>query len=143
MEAAEAMITVKKWKLNSLAAIIVMVGSGCSLLEPVAPEKLVERRALQYWNARIEGRLDKAYLFTAPSYRAVHNLDLYKSRFGGATGVKSVDPVRVTCEPMRCTVSLKLSSNLKLPMVDLSDLVSYYEETWLLEDGVWWRYEEL
>ena len=137
------MIMEKKWNLKLLAAIITVVGSGCSVWEPVAPEKLVEQRALQYWSARIEGRLDKAYLFTAPSYRAVHSFDLYKSKFGGATGVKSVQPARVSCEPMRCTVSLKLSSNVALPMVNLRDLVSYYDETWLLEDGVWWRYEEL
>lgn len=137
------MFNEKSWKLKQSVVIIVGILCGCSSFEPPKPEQVVEQRALQYWKARVEGRLDKAYLFTSPSYRAAHNFDLYRARFGQGGGLKSAEPVRASCEPARCIVTLKMISNVAIPMANLPNLVSYYEETWLLEDGDWWRYEEL
>lgn len=131
------------WKSKSLLAIIATSFVGCAALAPATPEKAVERRATQYWQLRIEGRIDKAYLLTSPAYRAVRSAEQYKTRFGSGAAIKSAEVVNVTCEAAKCSARMKLTASVALPMVNLSEIVTYVDEPWLLEEGSWWRYEEL
>jgi hypothetical protein len=137
------MLKKMNWKpMSPLAIMVALSLTACASLTPQTPEKLVEKRATQYWKARIEGRIDSAYALISPAYRAVRSTDQYKARFGKGS-VKATEVVGVTCEPQKCSVKMKLVAGVALPMIDLRELVTHVDEVWLLEDGNWWRYEEL
>ena len=131
------------WKSKSLLAIIAGSLVGCAVLEPTTPEKAVEKKATEYWQQRIQGKLDKAYLFASPSFRAARSVEQYKNRFGSGAAIKAAEVQSVTCETAKCSVRMKLKASVALPMVNLNELTTYVEEAWVLEDGSWWRYEEL
>ncbi len=137
------MLEKMSWKSKSLLAIIATAFAGCAALEPPTPEKAVEARAMQYWKTRIEARIDQAYLLTSPSYRAARTADQYKARFGSSAAITKAEVVNVACEATKCSARMKLTASVALPMVNLKEIVTYVEEPWILEDGSWWRYEEL
>lgn len=117
--------------------------TACAVVAPESHEKAVEKRAAQYWQSRIEGRFDKAYALTSPSFRAVRTAEQYKARFGGGSSIKSAEVVRVTCEEKKCSANMKLVAAITLPVVNLSNITTYLDEPWILEEGSWWRYEDL
>jgi hypothetical protein len=128
--------------LVSLAALAVTL-SGCAAFAPLPPEKSVELRAKQYWQARIDGKFDKAYEFNTPAFRAARTPEQYRTRFGSSAMVKEVGVYSVTCEPLKCTARMQLTAQLNLPLLNIGNMNTYLDEVWLLEDGTWWRYEEL
>lgn len=137
------MLKQMNWKPTSPLAIIVALSlTACASLTPQTPEMLVEKRATQYWKARIEGRIDSAYQLTSPAYRSVRSADHYKKQLSGGA-VKTAEPVKVTCEPQKCIVKMKLVAGIALPMIDLREIATHVDEVWILEDGSWWRFEEL
>ncbi len=137
------MLKKMNWKPKSLLVMIVASSlTACANLVPQTPEKQVEKRATEYWKARLEGRFNSAYALISPAYRSVRSADDYKTRFGGGS-VKSAEVVRVTCEPQKCVVKVKLVAGVAVPGLNLGELATHVDEVWLLEDGSWWRYEEL
>jgi hypothetical protein len=131
------------WKPQPLLAMIAALSlTACTTLAPQTPEAAVEKRVEQYWSARIQGRLDGAYALINPAYRSVRSVDQYRAQFGSGS-VKTAEVVNVTCAPQRCTVKMKLVAGVALPMINLRELVTHVDEVWLLEDGSWWRHEEL
>ena len=117
--------------------------SGCASLTPQPPEKVVESRAMKYWQARLEANLDKAYTYANPAFRAARTVEQYKTRFGSGAMVKEVEVYKVTCEPLKCTARMQLTAQLNLPMLNIGTMKTYVDEVWVLEDGSWWRFEEL
>ncbi|XVJ68802.1 MAG: hypothetical protein HEQ39_03475 [Rhizobacter sp.] len=130
--------------LTRVTAAALLIGlSGCATTGASTPEQAVEARAKSYWDARVKGQTDKAYSLLAPSYKAVRTLDQYKAKFGTAAMIKSFEVAKVTCEPLKCTATLKLGVQAALASLNLPEIATYVDEVWLLEDGSWWRYEEL
>ena len=137
------MLKKMNWKPKSLLVMIVASSlTACASLSPQTTEMQVEKRATEYWKVRIEGRFNSAYELISPAYRSVRSPSDYKTRFGGGS-VKAAEVVRVTCEPQKCVVKVKLVAGVALPGLNLSELATHVDEVWLLEDGSWWRYEEL
>jgi hypothetical protein len=131
------------FKLAYLSAALSVALAGCASFAPQTPEKAVEARAMQYWQARINGKLDEAYTYAPPAFRAATTIDRYKSRFGSAALVKEVAVYSVTCEPLKCVARMQLTAQLNLPMLNIGNMNTYVDEVWVLEDGSWWRFEEL
>jgi hypothetical protein len=131
------------FKAAYFSIAITVALSGCASFAPQPPEKVVESRAMKYWQARLEGKLDRAYGFTTPAYRAARPLEQYKSQFGSAAMVKEVEVYKVTCEPLKCFARMQLTAQLNLPMLNIGNMKTYVDEAWVLEDGTWWRFEEL
>ena len=49
---------------------------------------------------------------------------------------------QVNCEAERCTVRIRLNSKILLPAYRrLPDVVSYFDENWVREDGQWWYFD--
>ena len=117
--------------------------SGCAILTPKTPEQQVEQRAGEYWKARIEARTQDAYQLLTPGYRASHTLEQYKVQAGVGTSIHSFAVEDVTCEPEKCAVKLKVFAKPALPLSGLGGtlMVTYLDDTWLLVDGRWWRFE--
>jgi len=38
---------------------------------------------------------------------------------------------------------MQLTAQLNLPMLNIGNMKTYVDEVWVLEDGSWWRFEEL
>ena len=73
----------RKLGISAVAAGAMLV-AGCASMEPAKPEEIVAKRSQAFWNARAEGRVDKAYALTSPAYRKVHTLEEFQKLFGNA-----------------------------------------------------------
>ena len=112
--------------------------TGCATMS--GPERTVEVRATEYWQARLEGRPDLAYELTTPSHRQLRTLPQYRSKFPGL-GAKSAEVADVTCEAERCVARIKLKVQPGLAMVKLDAVDMYLDDVWVLEQGQWWHFE--
>ena len=126
-----------------VAAAVVLLAAGCASLGSVKPEDAVKQRAENYWKARAAGQVDKAYALTSPSYRRVHTFDQFKMQFGNAAGIRGASVVKVDCEPEKCTVRTKVETTPALMGVSVGTIATHLDEIWLLEDGQWWRYQDI
>lgn len=113
---------------------------GCAALQP-APESVVEKKAAEYWQARRQGQLEDAYALTAPSYRKLRTLEQFRVQFGNA--IADVQVVKVSCEPEKCTVRVKIGMAPVLERAKVGTIATHLDEVWLLEDGQWWRHHDL
>lgn len=131
------------FKLASLSVVMAVAMAGCASFGPQTPEKAVELRAKQYWQARIDGKLDKAYAYAPPAFRAAKTVVQYKSQLGSSSLVREAEVYSVTCEPLKCVARMQLTAQLNLPIANIGSMKTYVDEVWVLEDGSWWRFEEL
>lgn len=125
-----------------LAAMAAAALAGCATISST-PEKAVQQRASEYWKARVAGDHAKAYALSSPSYRKLQTVEQFSMQFGSAASLKGAEPVNVTCEPEKCTVRIKISAAPALAGMNLGTIDTHLSETWLLEDGQWWRYHDL
>ena len=125
------------------AAAVVLFAAGCASLGASKPEDAVKQRAEAYWKARAAGQVDKAYELTSPSYRKVHTFDQFKMQFGNGASIKGVSVVKVDCEAEKCTVRTKVEAAPALMGVSVGTIATHLDEIWLLEDGQWWRYQDI
>ena len=126
-----------------IAAAVVLFAAGCASLGASKPEDAVKQRAEAYWKARAAGQVDKAYELTSPSYRKVHTFDQFKMQFGNGASIKGVSVVKVDCEAEKCTVRTKVEAAPALMGVSVGTIATHLDEIWLLEDGHWWRYQDI
>lgn len=125
-----------------LAAVAAVTFAGCATLA-ASPEQAVEQRSGEYWKARIAGDYAKAYGLTTPSYRKLHTLEQFRMQFGAGAALQGASVVNVTCEPEKCTARIKINAAPALAGMNLGTIATHLSETWLLEDGQWWRYQDL
>lgn len=124
-------------------ALASLVLAGCAALGSANPEQQVERRASEYWAARVASQVDKAYALSTPSYRKLHTLDQFKQQFGGGANIQSANVMNVSCEAEKCTTKIKLSVKPLIIGLNLGTIDSFVDEVWLLEEGHWWHYQDL
>lgn len=116
--------------------------AGCAAFSPATPEQIVQKRASQYWQARIAGKYEQAYKLSTPSYRKLKTAEQFRMQFGPGVSVRAAEVAGVVCEPQKCTVKMKISATPALPGLKLGTIPMYMDEVWLLEDGQWWIYQE-
>ena len=126
-----------------IAAAVVLFAAGCASLGASKPEDAVKQRAEAYWKARAAGQVDKAYELTSPSYRKVHTFDQFKMQLGNGASIKGVSVFKVDCEAEKCTVRTKVEATPALMGVSVGTIATHLDEIWLLEDGQWWRYQDI
>jgi hypothetical protein len=97
------------------------------------PEKTVEIRAQERWDALRAGQFEKAFSYLTPSTRSTLPLEVFRGRISGASWI-DVRVVKVVCEPEVCDVSVKIDYFV-LPNLRDSQVVS---EKWILDQGKWW-----
>ena len=117
--------------------------SGCAALSPSTPEQVVQKRATDYWKARVAGQVDKAYALSTPSYRKLRTPAQFKMQFGVGANVEAAEVTKVNCEAEKCTVQVKLDVKPALLGLKIGTISTYFDEAWLLEDGQWWHYQDL
>lgn len=125
----------------TIVALSALALAGCAALAPATPEQTVEKRATEYWQARIKGQAENAYDLSTPAYRKLRTLAQFRQQFG-VGGVESAEVVGVTCEPQKCTAKMKIGAKPALIGMKLGTIPMYLDEIWLLEDGQWWHHQE-
>ncbi len=125
-----------------LALLAATVLAGCASLAPQTPEEQVRQRAEARWAALVKRDFDTAYTYAPPSFRAVVPQSKYGTRFGSAARWKGVQVHEVRCEPERCTVKLRVETEVLRAPFTGHVVTTYFDEVWVREDAQWWRYEE-
>ena len=126
-----------------LVCASVVLLTACASFKPKTPEEVVKERASARWQAMISGDFAKAYTYMAPSYRKIASLSRFASGIGTAVTWKAVEVVRVTCEPEKCSVRIKIESQPNVPTLFRGTITTGGDEEWLLEDGQWWLHQKL
>lgn len=124
------------------ASIVSLVTVGCATMEST-PEQAVTKRANDYWAARASGDYAKAYQLLTPSYRKLRTQEQFRSQFGSGAAIKGGEVYKAECEPEKCTVRIKITASPALMNVKVGTISTFVDETWLLEDGRWWRHQGL
>lgn len=117
--------------------------SGCAALSPSTPEQIVQKRATDYWKARMAGQVDKAYALSTPSYRKLRTKAQFTMQFGAGANAEGAEVTKVSCEAEKCTAQVKLDVKPALLGLKIGTISTYFDEIWLLEDGQWWHYQDL
>ena len=132
---------------RSLSAVALALGAlamaGCAALAPSTPEQIVQKRATEYWQARMAGQVGTAYALSTPSYRKLRTEAQFKMQFGAGVSVQAAEVAKVTCEAVKCTARMKISVNPVLLRMNAATIATHVDEIWLLEDGQWWRHQDL
>lgn len=132
---------------HPLAALVLVFStvtlSGCAIFTPSTPEKIVEKRATEYWNARIAGQYEKVYALSAPSYRKLRTEPQFKTKFGSSASIERAEVSKIECSTDKCNVQLKVGVKPAIPGVKLGTIDTFVNEIWLMEDGKWWHYQEI
>lgn len=114
--------------------------AGCAAFAPKSPEDLVRERAQERWDALIAGDFEKAYGFLSPASRGVVSLPQFRASIGAAVSWKSAKVHSVVCEqPDRCKVTMLVKYAPMLPRPRVGTIETSVDETWLLDQGQWWR----
>ena len=126
-----------------LAAMVLVAGCA-STMSSVPPEEAVRARAEQRWQALVQDDFAKVYAFTAPSYRKIHSLEHFRDKKQGAP-MKWVGAriLQIDCDAAKCVIEAEWESKLAIPFRFNGTLKSALRETWVLEDGKWWMFENL
>ncbi|MDA8453514.1 hypothetical protein M4R22_01945 [Acidovorax sp. GBBC 3334] len=112
-------------------------------MSPATPEQVVAQRANEYWKARIAGQYDKSYALTPPSYRKAYTREQFARQFGTAASVINAEVTGVQCELEKCSAKIKLTAKPFIIGLKLDAIDTYLDEAWILEDGQWWRFQDL
>lgn len=120
-----------------------LVLGGCAAFAPATPEQAVQKRAGNYWKARVSGQVDKAYALSTPSYRKLRTPEQFKMQFGAGASVQSAEITQVTCEAEKCNTQVKLGVVPALAGIKMGTIYTYLDETWVREEGEWWHYQDL
>jgi len=134
-----------RWVRTAAVGIFVAVAAGCASIGAGSrpAEQVVLERAQARWNALVERDWNAAYPYLTPAYRAVVPLKRYGNQFTGPVQWESAKAQSAACEEKRCTVKVEITFRALLP--GHMDRVSstYLDETWVLEDGEWYKFEAL
>jgi len=120
--------------------------AGCAALTPApqTPEDIVLARANARWAAMLKADFTTAYGYLAPGVRALVTEKAFAGRYGGQSRWSSAEATRVTCPTdSKCVASIKIATKLFMPHFKGDTVPTYFDETWVLQDGQWWLYANL
>lgn len=115
---------------------------GCASLGDAGktPEQIVSERVEARWAALLAGDFEKAYSFTAPSYREAISYERYRAQAGSAVNRQGAELVKVVCEAERCEATVRINYTLVLRQRDGMQH-THVTERWVSEKGGWWLYQ--
>lgn len=134
----------RAWRLAPLLAAAWLVGCAALAPTPQTPEEIVQARANARWAAMLKGDTATAYEYLAPGMRALITKEAYAARFGGAVRWVGAEATRARCpEATKCLATVRIDTKAFLSRMKNVTVPTYYEETWVLQDGQWWLFSNL
>ena len=126
----------------ALVALAAAAIAGCASMGPQTPEQQVEARAKTYWNARVKADNKTAYSLLAPAYRGLNSEQDFVRQHGAGVNLREAGVAKVTCESAeRCTARISMTAKPMVPGLNLPLVTAYMDDTWVLEQGQWWRFQ--
>jgi len=134
-----------RWLRAAAAGIFMAVAAGCASIGAGSrpAEQVVLERAQARWNALVDRDFGAAYAYLTSGYRAVVPLAAYRRQTTGPAQWESAKAQSAKCEPARCIVAVEITFRIGLPGHADRVQSSFVDETWVLEDGQWFKYEAL
>ncbi len=130
-------------RLFAVAAAFTLAACASTGGGPEA-EQQVRQRAAERWQALVKGEFTRAYSYNTPGYRAVISPDAYRARFGTAISWLGSEIVDLRCpETTRCEARLRIDYKPLLSRKFGDKMSTHVDETWLLEDGQWWFFQDI
>ena len=137
-----------KGLLFSLALIVGLAGcaGGADIAQKKNAETVVASKTEARWQALIEGRLETAYSYETPEYRAIYKFSQYRRKVHGVGNWKKVDVKEVSCTENKCIASVKVYVTIVVGRgfenVNSSD---QFEENWVQDakSGDWFHVSDL
>jgi hypothetical protein len=134
-----------RWLRAIILGAAIAVAAGCASIGAGSrpAEQVVLERAQARWNALVDRDFGAAYAYLTSGYRAVVPLAAYRRQTTGPAQWESAKAQSAKCEAARCIVAVEITFRIGLP--GHSDRVqsAFVDETWVLEDGQWFKYEAL
>ena len=138
----------RRLTLFLMAGLVVpaaLLTGGCASSGSAArpAKEIVGERAQARWDALLRRDWSTAYGYLASGYRGIVPAERYGNQFTGPMQWQGAKVHGVDCEETRCIATVEISFRLLLP--GHMDRVSstFVEETWLLEEGQWYKFEKL
>ena len=130
---------VLRWSAGCVALAL----AACASVAPSTPQEQVTQRANARWKLMVAKEIDKAYAYTTPGFRGLVSTESYRGRFGAATWLDA-EVARVNCpEAAKCNVVVRLEFKPVLGGKSGDRISTHLDETWILEDGQWWLFENI
>ncbi|WP_024538100.1 nuclear transport factor 2 family protein [Comamonas badia] len=127
--------------LAALLAAAVLAGCAALAPTPQTPEQIVEARANAYWAAMLKKDVPTAYGYLAPGVRSIFPQDAFAGSRGSAVRWKAAEVSRVRCpSATKCLATVRIESKSLVGRGAGSTVPTYFDETWVLQDGQWWLY---
>lgn len=104
------------------------------------PEEIVAQQSKAYWLARISGNAEAAYAFTAPSYRKVHDFEVFRLKYGAPPALSNPQTIKAKCSATRCTVTNQFQAFT--PVAPTANISVPKTDVWVQEQGKWWVFVE-
>ena len=132
----------------SLALIVGLAGcvGGADIVQQKNAETLVASKTEARWQALIEGRLETAYRYETPEYRAVYTFSQYRRKVHGVGTWKKAEVKGVSCTENKCIASVKVYVTIVVGRgfenVNSSD---QFDENWVQDakSGDWFHVSDL
>lgn len=127
--------------LSSVIMVMILTWSHAVFAgsQPDGADEQVRERALARWEALLAGDIEKAYDFTAPSFRSAVSMQAYRARFGASVRWTDSRIRDISCDgEQRCKVTMMV--DYRVPRLGIGNQRAI-EETWLLIDGEWWLHQ--
>ncbi|MET0051377.1 MAG: hypothetical protein ABW095_09910 [Candidatus Thiodiazotropha sp.] len=122
--------------------VMILTLSACAT-DPAAQAKrdeaVVAQRAAERWDLLIQGRLESAYEYLTPGYRAATPYSHYQKSVKGRGLWQGATVESVKCEPEACDVKIKLNLLIHYPLMRKAvHTDTEMQERWIKgQDGVW------
>jgi hypothetical protein len=124
------------------AALCLTVLAGCATVGAGAdPQTAVRARANQRWQHMMAGKFDEAYAMLAPGYRAVRTAQAFKDGLNTSVKWESAQVLAVDCESAEsCAAKIRLEVVPPANLRAKGNIVTHFDEKWILVDGQWWHF---
>ena len=129
-------------KLAAACALLAL--AGCAAFGPSTPEEQVKARAQERRDAIVRGDHRRVYEYMTPGYRGVVSGETYAKSIGTAVIVVGASVESVQCETLeKCIANVKVEIKPLAVRSFTGTITTYTNETWLMEAGQWWYFENL
>lgn len=130
--------------LTAAAAALVLAGCASSGApkSAAAQSRTALERAVERWQAIIDGKPEVAWEMLTPGVRSARPLDVYvKDRREKPVVYRLVEPVDEICDADACTVTVELQYDVRIPLAGVGEqrVGAVVEERWIRLDGAWYH----
>jgi hypothetical protein len=124
-------------------AALILAGCAGPVASNRTPADIAVERAQARWDALMRRDWATAYGYLTSGYRATVSADRYGGQFSGPLQWEGARAHGAECEATRCVVTVEITFRLMLAGHRDRKSSTFIEEVWLLEDGQWYKFEQL